>query len=65
MGGLKYPEISAGLGVVYLVSRVAYTMGYVRPVRDGGRGRYNGATQYLGKVGLLVVSCMSAYKLLA
>lgn len=65
VAGLKYPEVSAGLGAVYLVSRIFYALGYARPVRDGGKGRYNGITQYFGKMGLLGLSFVSAYKLLA
>ncbi|CAF9908647.1 MAG: hypothetical protein GOMPHAMPRED_006239 [Gomphillus americanus] len=64
IAGLTFPELSAGLGAVYLVARVIYATGYTRPVRDGGRGRYNGIIQYVPRAGLAGLSLASVYKLI-
>jgi glutathione S-transferase len=45
VGGLQYPKISAAAGVVYLLSRIAYALGY--STGDPEKRRY-GAFGYLG-----------------
>ena len=39
VGGLRYPVLSAGLGVAWCVSRVGYTLGYCRADKQHGSGR--------------------------
>jgi len=50
ISGLKFPTISAGMGIVWIAGRVAYALGYARKdqtVQDGGKGRYAGAWWYV------------------
>ena len=61
IGGLGYPTISAALGMEFLAGRVVYTLGYTRSTKPGGAGRYYGAFAYIGYVGVLVTSVMTAY----
>jgi glutathione S-transferase len=62
VAGLKFPEWSAGLGAVYLVGRILYATGYTRPIRDGGRGRYNGMIYYVGIFGLTGLAVTTVYQ---
>lgn len=50
MGGIRYPIISAGAGVIWLAGRVAYTLGY----STGNPSlRQRGSFQYIGLITLL------------
>ena len=55
-GGLRYPVLSAGLGVAWCVTRVGYMRGYCRPDKENGSGRvpwvYLGALIELGLMGM-------------
>lgn len=42
VAGLKYPEASAALGIVWLTMRALYLQGYVYSSKPEGKGRYNG-----------------------
>ncbi len=39
VGGLRYPVLSAGLGLAWCAGRVAYTIGYCRKDKEQGKGR--------------------------
>ncbi|KAL9549806.1 hypothetical protein MBANPS3_005025 [Mucor bainieri] len=60
VGGLKYPEISAAAGVVFLLGRIVFTSGYTtgEPAK-----RTRGAFGYLGLIALLGTSVASVYSL--
>ena len=42
VAGIRYPVLSAGLGVAWGVARVMYGLGYMRKDKKGGMGRYAG-----------------------
>ncbi|KAL9097504.1 MAG: hypothetical protein Q9165_000400 [Trypethelium subeluteriae] len=42
IAGLRWPLVSAGLGVAWSVSRVLYSLGYTDETKERGRGRYVG-----------------------
>lgn len=50
IGGLKYPIVSAGLGVAWCVARVMYTLGYTSD-RPNGSGRRIGTWFYIPEFG--------------
>jgi glutathione S-transferase len=60
VGGIKYPEIAAGCGVVFLLGRMVFTQGYV--TGDPAK-RTRGAFGYLGLIGLLGTSVATVYSL--
>lgn len=47
VAGLKYPNASAALGTVWLLSRVAFLYGYVYSNKPQGNGRYAGSLFWL------------------
>lgn len=61
IAGLRYPVYSAVAGAIYLAGRVTYTIGYAS---GNPEGRLKGTFAYLGLLGLLVMSCMSTYKMI-
>jgi glutathione S-transferase len=61
IGGLKYPEISAGAGVVYLLGRALYASGYSTGNPDKRR---RGVVGYLGFLTLIGTSSLTVYNLL-
>ncbi|KAI6715268.1 hypothetical protein JHW43_002245 [Diplocarpon mali] len=54
LAGLRYPLVSAGLGVGWTVSRYVYMVGYCQG--GDGKGRYKGMTSWLFQLGLLGLS---------
>ena len=62
VAGIGMPEISAGLGAMWILGRFLYASGYVRPKQDGGKGRYNGIIWYIPHVGLIGMAGWSAWK---
>ncbi|KAL2047205.1 hypothetical protein N7G274_001224 [Stereocaulon virgatum] len=64
VGGVRYPVISASLGVAWCVSRVLYTWGYCRADKTDGSGRLVGAVGNLFELGLLVLSGMTGWGLM-
>ncbi|KAG2196092.1 hypothetical protein INT46_010159 [Mucor plumbeus] len=60
VGGLKYPEISAAAGVVFLLGRIVFTSGYV--TGDPAK-RTRGAFGYLGLITLLGTAACTIYSL--
>lgn len=61
IGGLKYPEISAGAGIVYLLGRALYASGYSTGSPDKRR---RGVVGYLGFLTLIGTSSLTVYNLL-
>jgi glutathione S-transferase len=64
VAGFANAKVAAGLGGVFLVGRVLYALGYVRPIRDAGKGRLNGSVQYVGLIGNLGLGAWAIYKML-
>ncbi|KAI8983690.1 hypothetical protein BDB01DRAFT_789774 [Pilobolus umbonatus] len=61
IGGLAYPEISAGCGIFYMIGRIVYVSGYI----SGEPGnRTKGAFGVLGLFGLLGTSALSIYNVI-
>lgn len=61
VGGLKYPEISAGAGMVFLLGRIVYASNY--STGDPAK-RTRGAFAYLGLIALLGTSASTIYSLI-
>ncbi|KAI9248564.1 hypothetical protein BDA99DRAFT_542544 [Phascolomyces articulosus] len=60
-GGISYPEITAGAGLAYLLSRVFYARGYSTGTPEKrGHGRFG----MLGTLVMLGTSVATVYKLL-
>ncbi|CEP15667.1 hypothetical protein [Parasitella parasitica] len=60
VGGLKYPEISATAGVVFILGRIVYVKGYV--TGDPAK-RTRGAFGVLGLITLLGTAASTVYSL--
>ncbi|KAH8555959.1 hypothetical protein BGW37DRAFT_153777 [Umbelopsis sp. PMI_123] len=60
-GGIGFPTVSAGAGLLYLAGRFFYAQGYSTGEPSK---RQRGAIAYLGILTLLYTSGMTAYKLL-
>ncbi|MCJ1257993.1 hypothetical protein MMC24_005821 [Lignoscripta atroalba] len=65
IAGLKYPVLSAGLGVAWCVGRLMYAWGYSRKGKDGkgvegGKGRLIGTWSSIPAVALMVMALVSA-----
>ena len=56
IGGLRYPVLSAGLGVAWCLARLGYMRGYCRADRENGSGRVPwfvmGFLTHLGFIGM-------------
>ena len=61
IGGLSYPKLSAGAGVVYLLGRIIYALGYST---GDPQKRIRGMFMHLGSLVLLYTSAHFATKLL-
>ena len=61
IAGLTYPRLTVLFGLVYVVGRVIYGMGY-RGSGPSGRSRGSGVF-YIGLIGLLVSAIASALQL--
>lgn len=57
--GITYPVLSAASGVVYLVGKVVYTIGYST---GEPKQRSKGSFAYLGMIALLGMSVATVYK---
>lgn len=64
IAGLKYPLLSAGMGVAWCVARVMYAVGYVSPQKEGGKGRLVGSWFWLPQMGLGVMSGLVGWSML-
>jgi glutathione S-transferase len=64
VGGALYPKTSAGLGAAWVVSRIAYTLGYLRADKTEGKGRSAGTSFFLFQLGLLGVMGKTAFDLI-
>lgn len=53
IAGLKYPVAAAVSGFGWLVSRIAYAVGYTLPSKDRGQGRVWGVPFQLFELGLI------------
>lgn len=60
VGGLKYPEVSAAAGVVFLLGRAVFASGYC--TGDPAK-RTRGAFGYLGLITLLGTAATTVYSL--
>merc|ERR1711860_2635 len=60
-GGLTFPKLSAAAGMVWIVGRVFYALGYYS---GDPKKRMRGAFGYLGLLALLIFSIITALKLL-
>lgn len=65
ISGFKYPVLSAGMGGLWVISRIMYAVGYTTPQYKNGRGRMWGAGQYLATASLLVMSGLSAWSMIS
>nr|QGA31155.1 microsomal glutathione transferase 2 [Pardosa pseudoannulata] len=61
VGGLSYPKLSAGAGIVYLLGRIVYALGYSS---GDPQKRLRGMFMHLGSLTLLYTSAHFATKLL-
>ena len=59
LGGIYYPLIAAGLGALYLVSRISYASGYAS---GDPKKRYYGSYGIPGQIGLLGLSIHALLK---
>lgn len=64
VAGLRYPVTSSVMGVGWIVSRIAYAVGYTRADRDDGKGRLIGAPFWLFQLGLFGMVGWSGYQML-
>lgn len=62
LGGLGFPRLAAGLGLVFFVSRLIYGVGYMKHPNKRELGLM-GTT--LAKIGLGVLACITGYRLWA
>ncbi|XP_052087291.1 microsomal glutathione S-transferase 3-like isoform X2 [Mytilus californianus] len=60
-GGLTFPKLSAAAGMVWIVGRVFYALGYYS---GDPKKRMRGAFAYIGLLALLVFSIITALKML-
>ncbi|MCJ1368873.1 hypothetical protein MMC20_000080 [Loxospora ochrophaea] len=62
IAGIKYPVVSAGMGAVWGVGRVAYAVGYTMKGKKNGSGRRNGIlTSGLVQTILSIMAGVAAY----
>jgi len=57
------PVVSAGLGLAWCASRVAYTIGYCRADKEQGRGRQIGSASSFLEIALIAMSGMTGYQM--
>ncbi|SPO00598.1 related to MICROSOMAL GLUTATHIONE S-TRANSFERASE 3 [Cephalotrichum gorgonifer] len=62
--GLRYPIASAALGAWWSFNRILFATGYTDLTKKNGSGRYRGAGQYLGTIGLFILTVKTAFDLL-
>ena len=62
--GVVDPVVSACMGTVWCVSRVAYTIGYCRKDKSDGSGRRIGLGASLVEMGLMVMSYVTSYQMI-
>lgn len=65
VAGLRYPVASSIMGVGWILSRIAYAIGYTRADRDDGKGRLVGAPFWLFQIGLYGMVGWSGFKMLS
>ena len=63
VAGLAFPEVAAGMGLVWTLGRLFYLLGYTREKVDKGRGRYNGVWWLLPHMALFPMAGWSVYKI--
>lgn len=62
IGGLSQPVVQASFGLVMIIARVLFTIGYAR---GGPQGRMFGAILWdIGLVASMVLACMSSINLI-
>lgn len=52
------------MGVGWVLSRIAFAIGYTNPSKEKGQGRMIGATQWLFQLALFVMTGMTGYKMI-
>jgi len=61
IGGINLPIASASFGLIYLVGRIIYSIGYIK---SGPKGRtFGGVIKDVGLVGTFIVSIISIMKM--
>ena len=60
VGSIYYPMVGAGLGALYLLSRISYASGYAT---GNPKNRQWGSYGYIGLIGLLGLSVHSLLKI--
>ena len=65
IAGLRYPVLSAELGLAWCVARVFYTLGYVKSSKAQGNGRLIGNWFWLAEIGLQFIAMWTGWKLLS
>lgn len=63
IGGLRYPVLSAGLGLAWCIARVMYTLGYVKGKTPAGRAAGNWF--WLAEFGLQGTAVWTSWQLLS
>lgn len=63
--GLQHPKLASGFGMVYLIGRIIYNIGYRDTSKAGGKGRLRGGPLYgAGLIGLLGTASYTCYQLI-
>ena len=65
IAGLRYPMLSAGLGMAWCVGRVMYALGYVKGTKDQGRSRMVGSWFLLAEVALQGMAAIISWQILS
>lgn len=61
--GLTYPRLSAGLGLGWLLFRLAFMRGYVFSGKPGGKGRFQGSLAWPIQFTLYGLAMVTAWKM--
>lgn len=64
VAGLQYPIASSVMGVGWMLSRLAYAVGYTRKDKTDGKGRLVGSPFWLFQLGLYGLTAWSGVRLL-
>lgn len=64
ISGLRFPVAASVMGVGWIVSRIAYAIGYTSPNRTDGKARLYGAPFWLFQLGLYGMTAWTGFKML-
>lgn len=63
ISGLQYPVVTSVMGVGWVLSRIAFAIGYTNPTAKDGKGRLIGLPQWIFQISLFVMTGMTGYKM--